>query len=229
MTSPLQGSGTLRQTAQERQAGRARSSAGPGDLLRQLQEDLHGCVLRWKGTHGTQVNTPCLTTPALWGCPCAGTRSLHRAPCCQRPWSPSPRSSPCPPDPVTSTVSPARSGGKLYAPRTSASRTGLCCGHRERHRQHGDGHVLLLSAPGQGWRSSRPCRASTGQGDVADGTSRYLAGRVQSLGIFLHGLAQAGEPLPVPTELFLARLRENLPPLLWGTRRRRCCGTTGGA
>lgn len=84
-------------TTQERQGGRARSSAEARDLLQELKEELHGWLLWWKGTHGTQVNAPCLTTPALWGRPCASTRSFHRAPCSECPWSPSARTSRCPP------------------------------------------------------------------------------------------------------------------------------------
>lgn len=52
---------------------------------------------------------------------------------------------------------------------------------------------------------------------TAEGTSLYLQDKFQDIGILLQSCLQAGEQLPVLTELFLAGLSENLPALLWGT------------
>lgn len=52
---------------------------------------------------------------------------------------------------------------------------------------------------------------------TAEGTSLYLQDKFQDIGILLQSCLQAGEQLPVLTELFLAGLSENLPTLLWGT------------
>lgn len=59
-------------------------------------------------------------------------------------------------------------------------------------------------------------RPALGRG-TAEGTCWYLQDKFQDIGILLQSRLQAGEQLPVLTELFLTGLSENLPALLWGT------------
>ena len=107
---------------------------------------------------GPHVNTPCLAAPALWGCPCAGTRSLRHAPSSsERPRS----SSPLRPCRYLHRL-PSQSDAQVLLRSASLGDGELVAlwageGQREHHRQPGDGHILML-----------PCAACSRRGPAEE-------------------------------------------------------------